>query len=395
MNEFGIRELYAPDMDHVLDVVLLHGLDGDAQDTWRHQSGGFWPDWLSNQFPRIRVLSVNHPSKKFAELFAGGGMSLINRSRATLDLLLAHSVGTKPVIFVAHSLGGLIIKAVLRRAKDQGGPKNNRLLANVAGIVFLATPHDGSGLANLLNVIPILPSDILDDLKEGSDQLLDLKDWYIAHAAEQKIPTKAFCESKPTGGIIVVSQTSAAPGPSDGSPVPSDASHADICKFASSDNAIYRSIESFIADCCTRLSLDPSSSVSRDDLDYYTVPAEGDRKTLEEKLSDGGRADEIRFAIAQKERIAKILTRNVLSSIDRAKNKDFLGNIVSRFTLAVSPRIHAGDSRIAVNSAIQDAVINPLLDLNDHPLANQDDVHAAVYYLTGHCHIAWDAPEDD
>ena len=258
MNEFVIRELYVPEMDHVLDVVLLHGLDGDAQETWRHQSGGFWPDWLSNHFPRIRVLSVNHPSNKFAEFFAGGGLSLTNRSRATLDLLVAHNVGTRPVIFIAHSLGGLITKALLRRAKDQGGANNDHLLANVAGIVFLATPHDGSGLASLFDLIPIPHSKIVDDLKEGSDHLLDLKEWYSSHAAEQNIPTKAFCEGKRTRGKFVVSQTSAAPGTSDGSPVPTDASHAEICKFAFPDNAIYRSIESFIANCCTRLSLDPS-----------------------------------------------------------------------------------------------------------------------------------------
>ena len=50
-------------------------------------------------------------------------------------------LGTKPTIFVAHSLGGLLVKSVLRAAHDTHEPKWKELLNNTREIVFLGTPH--------------------------------------------------------------------------------------------------------------------------------------------------------------------------------------------------------------------------------------------------------------
>src|SRR5438045_4206046 len=63
-------------------------------------------------------------------------------------------------IFVAHSMGGLVVKKVTLLTKGltklyaiidaYNDPNYVKLLSNIKGIVFLATPHRGANLAILL-----------------------------------------------------------------------------------------------------------------------------------------------------------------------------------------------------------------------------------------------------
>lgn len=44
----GLKVLKHPldSADQVVDVVLVHGLGGEAMKTWTSASGDFWPTWL-------------------------------------------------------------------------------------------------------------------------------------------------------------------------------------------------------------------------------------------------------------------------------------------------------------------------------------------------------------
>lgn len=393
-SKFEVKILYESETMPLADIVFLHGLDGDAVETWTHSNGSFWPDWLASEMPRLRLLSVNHPSKKFASLFEGGGMGIVDRSIATLELLKTYDLGKRPTIFIAHSLGGLITKGFLRKSHDLGGTEHNKILDNVAGIIFLATPHKGSGLANVLSKFGGVSAKVVEDLRKGLDNLKELQEWYVHRALERSISTQAFSENHNTNGMLIVDQDSAHPGTIDGSPIPVDANHIEICKFESVDNSTFRMVSQFIAERFEELGIDPSIEDHQGDLEYYTTVVEGDRKTLEEKLIEGGRGDEVEIALREKERIAVALHRNAISTTERTKNKAFFGDIVSRFRLAVLPEISAKKDRLEVNGQLQTAVIDPVKATN-HELASQDDIHASIYYLTGNCHIAWGKYEDD
>lgn len=396
MSEFGVSVFYEPDNGEPSgDVIFMHGLDGDALGTWTNNDGQCWLKGISQSMPQLRILTVNHPSNKFAEVFSGGGMDLMDRSYATLELLKTYDVGERPLIFVTHSLGGLITKALLRKAHDKGGAENDAFLSHVVGVVFLATPHEGSGLASVLSLLPGFPSNIVEDLKKNSKQLNELKDWYVSRANEREIATQAFSENKNTSGaMIVVSAQSAHPGTADGSPIPVDANHIDICKFEDDSNPTFRMIERFIKKNFQRFEIDLTGTVQRDDLDQYTQKTDGDRKTLEEKLIEGGREHEVNDALVAKENIMMYMRRNIISSSEKQSNRIFLGDIVSRFKLAVLPEIHKNADHSIVNSKIQEAIIDKLSD-KKHGLANQADIHSSIYYLTGNCHISWGDYEND
>ena len=388
-----VEILHEPNLPPLADIVFLHGLDGDALETWTHSNGEIWPNWLAKEMPRLRLMSVNHPSNKFASVFDGGGLGIVDRSNATLSLLKTYDLGIRPTIFIAHSLGGLITKGILRKAHDIGGDDNNKILDNIAGIIFLATPHKGSALGNVLSKLKGISSNVVEDLRKGTDQLKDLQDWYVHRADEKSIKTQAFSEGHKTGSLTVVDQDSSHPGTTDGFPISVDANHVEICKFKTINDATYRMIRQFIVKRLEELEIDPKQENNESNLELYTSLVEGDRMTLEEKLTDGGRSDEIKTALREKERIAIALHRNAISVTARTKYKNFFGDIVSRFRLAVLPEIYEGKSRGEVNEKLQTAVIDQVRT-TDHELATQDDIHASIYYLTGNCHISWSNPDD-
>lgn len=79
-----------------------------------------------------------------------------------------------PIIFVAHSMGGLVVK----EAYIQGGtdPQYQNLIRSVTAILFLATPHRGSNFAEILNRILSVslisaPKEYVNDMTKNSTTL--------------------------------------------------------------------------------------------------------------------------------------------------------------------------------------------------------------------------------
>jgi triacylglycerol esterase/lipase EstA (alpha/beta hydrolase family) len=65
-----------------------------------------------------------------------------------------------PVVFVGHSLGGLIARQIVISGHRQisTDERVGKLLRNVKAFFFYATPHGGSKLAGLAGYIPFLPT---------------------------------------------------------------------------------------------------------------------------------------------------------------------------------------------------------------------------------------------
>ena len=52
---------------------------------------------------------------------SGHGMALPDRAVQVLDLLVQRGLGQRPLMFICHSLGGLVAKQVLRSSYDAVG----------------------------------------------------------------------------------------------------------------------------------------------------------------------------------------------------------------------------------------------------------------------------------
>jgi hypothetical protein len=99
--------------DRLADVIFVHGLDSNARTTRhpRNQPDAFWPTWLGEDVPQLGVWSLSYAVS--ASAWKGHTMPLYDHANNTLDLLDLDGIGRRPLAFICHSLGGLLIKQVL------------------------------------------------------------------------------------------------------------------------------------------------------------------------------------------------------------------------------------------------------------------------------------------
>lgn len=103
-----------------------------------------WPrDWLHEDAPRCRVLSIGHDAGVLREGVGRGmiGPTLASRAAEISSALDRSGVGRngRKVVFITHSYGGLLVKHALLM--------NPCLLEQTRGIVFFGVPHFGSPVA--------------------------------------------------------------------------------------------------------------------------------------------------------------------------------------------------------------------------------------------------------
>ena len=163
-----------------MDIVFFHGLQptGDYRHAWREawQQGGSsacCPDTLlSHDFPAARIMSVCYDSAAW-EARDQGRMDLVDIGREVANNLVVVGAGKRPLVLVAHSLGGLVVKQVCLELADRAAssldPAVNRRAADalgaVKGMAFYSTPHAGSQLASNAVVKAVATGKVMQNLQ--------------------------------------------------------------------------------------------------------------------------------------------------------------------------------------------------------------------------------------
>ncbi|XP_044277931.1 protein SERAC1 isoform X1 [Varanus komodoensis] len=258
------------------DVLFVHGLLGAAFKTWRQQDveqsaaekdvdmeddySECWPKtWLASDCPSLRILSVEYdthlsdwkakcPVESYRE-------SLAYRSTELLKKLRAAGIGDRPLVWLSHSMGGLLVKKMLLDASMD--PEMDSIINNTRGIVFYSVPHHGSRLAEYsINVRFLLfPSVEVKELSKDSPALKALNDDFLSFAKDKNFPILSFAETLPTRvgrmlNLHVVPVESADLGI--GELIPVEVSHLNICKPKNKDSFLYLHTLKFIQDTLAR-----------------------------------------------------------------------------------------------------------------------------------------------
>lgn len=231
--------------DRKADVVFIHGLGGDALETWRSGEGDStsWPHWLGREFPDVGIWSLSYAASptRWAGLLqligrgsrdSGHDMALPDRALQVLDLMTQTGLGKRPLLFICHSLGGLLAKQIIRKSYDNPDPQMSQVACQTRAVLFLATPHNGVVLASLLNAfggfLGATPS--IEDLCQHNPNLRDLFDWYRTYALQSSVQTVTYYETRSVNGMLpIVNPTTAHPGVGQ-SPVALDEDHLSIAK---------------------------------------------------------------------------------------------------------------------------------------------------------------------
>ncbi|XP_078412944.1 protein SERAC1 isoform X4 [Cetorhinus maximus] len=253
------------------DVLFIHGLLGAAFKTWRQKDHSdmenkdtnyteCWPKtWLAADCPRLRILSVEYDSHlsdwRSKCPMENERKSLAYRGRELLTKLKAAGVGDRPVVWVAHSMGGLLVKKMLLDASED--PEMRSVVQNTQGIVFYSVPHSGSRLAEYSVGARFLlfPSVEVKELSKDSPALRELNNNFTKFIREHEVNILSFGEMLPTyiGSMIklhVVPLNSADLGIGDF--IPLDVNHLNICKPGSRDSFLYQRSLKFIKDALAK-----------------------------------------------------------------------------------------------------------------------------------------------
>ncbi|XP_042429926.1 uncharacterized protein LOC122016621 isoform X1 [Zingiber officinale] len=202
----------------LLDVVFVHGLRGGPFKSWRiadnkssttskaglvesidleaGKLGTCWPsEWLGADFPCARIFSVKY--KTNLTQWSGATLPLQEVSSMLLRKLTRAGIGDRPVVFVTHSMGGLVVKEMLHEAK-----LNNleEFVKNTIGVVFYSCPHFGSKLADMpwrMGLV-LRPALTIGELRSGSPRLLELNDYVRQLYKKGLLDVLSFSETQVT-----------------------------------------------------------------------------------------------------------------------------------------------------------------------------------------------------
>jgi pimeloyl-ACP methyl ester carboxylesterase len=141
---------------HPRVIVFVHGLHGDRT-SWRAANGAYWPDMVKSdpRFAYSDVVVAEYPSP------ASNGKMSSTQLADTLwnGLRQQHVWEHREVVFVAHSLGGILVEAMLLRHPADA--------AKVRFVVSYGTPHEGSTVARVASLYDKDP--LLNDLSDAGD----------------------------------------------------------------------------------------------------------------------------------------------------------------------------------------------------------------------------------
>ncbi|OBT70831.1 hypothetical protein VF21_10112 [Pseudogymnoascus sp. 05NY08] len=258
-----------------VDIIAVHGLGAHPTFTWSKgrrtedqtldnpQQCHVQPDrinWLKEllprKFPEARVLGFAHN----ADWFLGAPQRTSQESAGDLLLYLKEKRKDlkefRPIIFIAHSFGGILVKdafitAKLRASRDPGAAE---ILKATCGIIFLGTPHQGAQLSNLATWLATLTGPILGSnsslprsIAYHSTQLDD-KDQHFSQSYDNDTWLYSLYETMDTflfglnmGKIVNKSSASLRGGPRYEA-IPIDKNHSELVKFNHIDDSALQKI---------------------------------------------------------------------------------------------------------------------------------------------------------
>ena len=288
-NPLGLNVLHQPEGYPTVDIIFVHGLNGTSRGTWSKDKNVdlCWPEKLlplEREICRSRVLSFGYHA---AAGLSGPrtGLNIMDFAKNLLYCMKYGKDGEKneldigkvremppvadlkqyteiwrhklPIIFVVHSMGGLIVKKAY--LLGQTDPEYKRIIKSIRSIIFLSTPHRGSNLAGVLDRIlevSFASRQYVADLKKDSSMLEGLNEEFRHFAPQLQI--YSFYETMETAisgtpiKMMVLNKESSVLGHAGEVSNFLVADHHDVCKFSDQDDPNYVTIRNLLTTLVVR-----------------------------------------------------------------------------------------------------------------------------------------------
>ncbi|KAK7949432.1 hypothetical protein PG988_016071 [Apiospora saccharicola] len=246
-----------------VDVIFIHGLDGHWKKSFT-KDDVFWPkDYLPQDTNNLRILSYGYDARVKADVPVSQqtvfehGEDLVTK---LVQMRNRDNTSERPIIFIAHSLGGIVLKNALlcsHNASTTHLAHTRAIKISTFGILFVGTPQqgvEGTTIASLaLNVGTIYYHTNTKHyrvLKKHSDWLQQQCSMYLSIAMD--FNTKCFFEARETkvfgrfkaGHKMIVPKYSASlPGSVNQEPIKLDKDHINMIKFSEKDGDYWAMVD--------------------------------------------------------------------------------------------------------------------------------------------------------
>jgi predicted alpha/beta hydrolase family esterase len=238
------------------DVIFVHGLAGHPQNTWHwqnpkdedYQKDKFWLTWWGEDLKDVGIWTFGYSAARLRA--NGSAMPLFDQASNFLDDLENFGIGERPIVFVTHSMGGLLVKKMLNVVESFLEVESKKaVFQSTKGIVFLSTPHLGSDVAKWTQAFASFFTVNVRELIADDDELRRLDEWYRQKFDTSRVKTKVYYETEPTKGIEIVNKSSANPCIRNVQPIAVEADHDSIAKPKTEKDKVYLGVKKFIQEC--------------------------------------------------------------------------------------------------------------------------------------------------
>ena len=283
-----LTRIHSSESTDAINVVFVHGLGGDALQTWMYDAADdstLWPRWVGED-ANCNVWVMGYDAALSA--WKGEAMHLADQGMAFMSELLYESAfRDRPLVLVGHSLGGLVIKSGIVQAATLGDPNYEPLLDWIAGVVFVGTPHQGSNLATVADaLIGVRPNPQVVNMTAHDAWLRTLNGQFRVLQATRQFRVAVFSETHPVFygrkflgfrfgiRVLIVDGDSSNPQIPQVTPTPIASDHIQIAKPANRKATIHKGLLDFLR----RIVEEPPAQTGGD------APARADFQVLRENL---------------------------------------------------------------------------------------------------------------
>ncbi|KAF8500084.1 hypothetical protein BU17DRAFT_59082 [Hysterangium stoloniferum] len=248
----------------IIDIIAIHGLDGHREDSWTAEDGILWlKDLLPQRLPHARIATYGYDastgiqSNKITETLHGHAVNFISRLALLRD---RSTTTTRPIMFLAHSWGGIILKSALIHANqcnESHLPYHKQIMLSTIGILFFGTPHQGADVAlSASQKLVLSPVDgnttrtLLRHLATNSEMLETQLSQF--NPISISFITKFLYESYETvlhdgtSSFIVAKSSAIVPGARDAEAIALNKKHMDMIKYSSAEDDDFNVVVSLL-----------------------------------------------------------------------------------------------------------------------------------------------------
>ncbi|KAF5649613.1 ankyrin protein [Fusarium sp. NRRL 52700] len=246
----------ASDSDCHIDLIAVCGLGGHALGSFKEKNGRFvWlRDALPSEIPNARILTYGYDTRLSK---SNAFQNLTDLGRALqIDLEDIHDP-TQPrsILFIGHSLGGLVIKEAVRLFEEEPLGPDFPILSAVSGFAFFGVPHQGLEVKCLVPLVKDNPNRaLLESLNKNSALLDHLQNEFSKISKSRSLSVVSFYETEKSPTAVWINGKWDMSGPSEvlvevhsatcgcQKQHPINRNHSEMVKYSGVHDQLYRRV---------------------------------------------------------------------------------------------------------------------------------------------------------